>query len=99
MLFPVCDCLADLEGITYCKYYDFLSDCKDLVAPLHGSLSSDVVPHGNHVIVSCHQGYTLSGERTLVCSSGYLSANIGTCNASKYLQQFHCSIYISITIG
>ena len=60
---------------------DFISDCSNLVAPLHGTISSTVVPHGNHVTVSCNQGYTLSGEQTLVCSSGSLSANVGTCEA------------------
>ena len=66
----------------YC-YIGFLSDCEDLVAPLHGSLSLNAVSHGEFVIVSCLQGYTLSGERTLVCSYGNLSAKIGTCEASE----------------
>ena len=64
-------------------YEGFSSDCEDLVAPLHGSLSSYVVSHGYNVNLSCDQGYTLSGERTLVCTSGNLSAKIGTCQASK----------------
>ena len=66
------------------------------MAPLHGSLSSYVVSHGNYVNVSCHQGYTLSGERTLVCTFGNLSANVGTCEASKYMQQTRFTSYLSI---
>ena len=66
----------------YC-FDGFLSVCEDLVAPLHGSLSSNMVFSGKHVIVSCQQGYTLSGERNIECFFGYLSATIGTCERSK----------------
>ena len=61
----------------------FLSDCSGLVAPAYGSLSSKAASHGNHVTVSCNTGYKLSGERTLVCSSGSWSGNIGTCEVEE----------------
>ena len=45
----------------------------------HGSLSSKVASHGNHVTVSCDPGYILSGETILVCSSGSWSGTVGAC--------------------
>lgn len=59
------------------------SDCRGLVAPKNGSLSASAVVHGRHLTVSCNAGYTLSGDRSLVCSSGSLSGKIGTCEAGK----------------
>ena len=80
----------------YC-FDGFLSDCEDLVAPLHGYLSSNAVSHGNYVKVSCQQGYFLSGDQTLMCSSGYLSATIGTCDRSKY-SKLAFLFYVTINI-
>lgn len=59
----------------------FFSDCARLPRPKNGILSSTVVKHGSSVTVSCNSGYTLSGERILVCSSGSWSGRIGTCEA------------------
>ena len=63
----------------------FISDCDDLIAPLYGSLSSNSVSHGNIVTVSCNRGYSLLGERTIVCTSGSLSLSIGTCEAGTVI--------------
>ena len=64
------------------------SDCDDLVAPTQGFLSSTSNVHGSHVTVSCNNGYSLSGERTLVCLSGSLSGTIGTCDAGRFVLLF-----------
>ena len=61
------------------------SDCDDLVAPTHGFLSSTSIVHGSHVTVSCNNGYSLSGERTLICLSGSLSGTIGACDAGRLM--------------
>ena len=58
---------------------DYTSDCSDLMAPTHGSLSSKVAFHGHHVTVSCAHGYKLSGDNILVCSSGSWSGIVGAC--------------------
>ena len=60
-------------------FHESISDCSGLVAPEHGSLSSNFALHGRHVTVSCDLGYKLSGDRTIVCSSGLWSGNVGTC--------------------
>ena len=60
-----------------------LSDCSGLVAPVHGSLSSNFASHGGHVTVSCDSGYELSGETILVCSLGSWSGNVGACVLKK----------------
>ena len=67
-------------------YTDCLfSDCNGLVKPVHGSLSSVNISHGNHVTISCNPGYTLEGDGTLVCLSGFLTGPIGTCEAGMFL--------------
>ena len=64
------------------------SDCDDLVAPAQGFLSSTSIVHAKRVTVSCNNGYSLSGERTLFCFYGSLSGTIGTCNAGRYMLLF-----------
>ena len=60
-----------------------LSDCSGLIAPVHGSLSSNSALHGGNVSVSCDSGYELSGETILVCSLGSWSGNVGACVVKK----------------
>ena len=45
--------------------------------------------------VSCNRGYRLSGERTLVCSSGSWSGSVGTCEVEKGISSMQ---YTCITI-
>lgn len=60
--------------------YTILSvDCNGLAAPTNGSLSSTNVTHGNIMTVSCDTGYKLQGNYTLICFSGSLLEQIGTC--------------------
>ena len=74
----------------------FISDCQDLIAPLYGSLSSNRVSHGKIVKVSCIKGYTLSGERTILCTSGTWSSSIGTCEAGIAHSLLLCTVFHTI---
>ena len=65
--------------IVYSKCLFYFSDCSGLIAPVHGSISSNFASHGRHVTVSCDPDYELSGERILVCSSGSWSGIVGAC--------------------
>ena len=60
------------------------SDCNDLVAPVHGYISSTQITHGKHVTVSCNTGYSLVGDKTLVCLSGTLTGPVGSCKAGGW---------------
>ena len=74
----------------------FISDCQDLIAPLYGALISNRVSHGKIVEVACTNGYTLSGERTILCTSGIWSSSIGTCEAGIVHSLLLCTVFHTI---
>lgn len=59
----------------------FVSDCRELRAPIHGSLSSSLKGHGTYIAILCDTSYTLVGESILQCVSGTWSQTVGTCEA------------------
>lgn len=57
------------------------SDCSGSAAPDNGYLFPTNVTHGNYTTVSCKTGFKLEGNHILVCFSGSLLGNMGTCEA------------------
>lgn len=73
------------------------SDCERLKEPANGTLSTrEAVPHGKNLTVSCKEHFSLTGNKTLTCSSGHWSGQVGKCEPGENIKMILHLLHIHV---